>query len=116
MCSFNFYDLLGVPYKKGGRDKDGFDCYGLVIECYYRMGISLPSKEDDWKASNSLKMGFVKHDIILPADIIEIDDNNHVGVAINGKHFIHATINRGVVVSPIKAYRITGVYGYRVSL
>ncbi|MCF0222950.1 MAG: C40 family peptidase, partial [Fibrobacter sp.] len=31
-------DLLNVPYKHGGRDLAGFDCYGLVIECSRRNG------------------------------------------------------------------------------
>lgn len=34
-------DLLNIPFKKFGRDKNGFDCYGVVIECCKRAGTPL---------------------------------------------------------------------------
>ena len=34
-------DLLNIPFKKFGRDKNGFDCYGVVMECCKRAGTPL---------------------------------------------------------------------------
>ena len=41
----NIDDLIGVRYKKNGRDKKGFDCYGLAMEVSKRMGNNLPDLE-----------------------------------------------------------------------
>jgi len=39
-------DYVGVPYLVNGRDRDGWDCWGLVMAVYQeRLGISLP----DWR-------------------------------------------------------------------
>ncbi|MDY7537621.1 NlpC/P60 family protein [Undibacterium sp. RTI2.1] len=38
----NFSDLIGTPFKTGGRGPDYFDCYGLVMEMAKRDGIELP--------------------------------------------------------------------------
>lgn len=38
----DFSDLIGVPFEYGGRGPDRFDCYGLVMECARREGVSLP--------------------------------------------------------------------------
>lgn len=37
-------DLIGVPYKTGGRGDGGYDCYGLVMEVAKRGGHLFP----DW--------------------------------------------------------------------
>lgn len=39
-------DYVGVPYLENGRDRDGWDCWGLVMAVYRdRLGVELP----DWK-------------------------------------------------------------------
>lgn len=41
--SLDVSDLIGKPFKYGGRGQDSYDCYGLVMELYRRfMGIELP--------------------------------------------------------------------------
>lgn len=36
-------DLIGVPFKKGGRDLvSGVDCFGLLMECHKRLGKDIP--------------------------------------------------------------------------
>jgi len=35
-------DLIGRPFKYGGRGPDCYDCYGLVREMYRRMGKEVP--------------------------------------------------------------------------
>lgn len=34
-------DLLNIPYKPHGRDKNGYDCYGLALELCRRAGTPL---------------------------------------------------------------------------
>jgi murein DD-endopeptidase len=42
MTLFDYMDLLGKHFEYGGRGPDAYDCYGLCIELYRRMGIELP--------------------------------------------------------------------------
>lgn len=38
----NYSDLICAPYKRGARGEGGFyDCYGLLIELYRRMGVAI---------------------------------------------------------------------------
>lgn len=38
----DYADLIGVPFQYGGRGPDHYDCYGLVMECARRNGVTLP--------------------------------------------------------------------------
>lgn len=44
-------DLLAVPYKEGGRDISGMDCYGYVIELCRRAGN--PLNDIAWNSKNT---------------------------------------------------------------
>lgn len=35
-------DLIGKPFRDGGRGPDEYDCFGLLEEVYRRRGINLP--------------------------------------------------------------------------
>jgi cell wall-associated NlpC family hydrolase len=35
-------DLIGKPYVKGARGPDAFDCWGVCVEVYRRLGVILP--------------------------------------------------------------------------
>jgi cell wall-associated NlpC family hydrolase len=38
----SYSKLLGVPYKKDGRDLTGLDCVGFLMLCYKEDGINIP--------------------------------------------------------------------------
>lgn len=38
----NYEDLLGKPFRYGGRGSDDYDCYGLAMEISRRLGKELP--------------------------------------------------------------------------
>lgn len=37
-----YADLIGTPYKLGGRGPETFDCYGLLMELMQRDGFTIP--------------------------------------------------------------------------
>ena len=52
-------NYLNIPWKSGGTDTDGFDCWGLVSHWYSeRLGISLPSFPSEGADIASIARGF----------------------------------------------------------
>lgn len=110
-------DLLGVPYKDHGRDKSGYDCYGLAIEVARRFGYKL---DDVYYENHNLELSaeYIPTLNTTPRDtpdegvLIEMQYKNeiHIGVCLNGYDFIHATRN-GVRVNKIGTFKIRGYYG-----
>lgn len=37
-----YADLIGIPYKLGGRGPNEYDCYGLLMELHRRQGNTIP--------------------------------------------------------------------------
>jgi cell wall-associated NlpC family hydrolase len=119
-------DLLSVPYKKNGRDMNGFDCYGLVLEVCNRFGHKLKDfkyTDTSYKTFEKIlkevdpekegvklaKPPFLAGDIILfiTAGTFE----NHCGVYLGDNQFIHCDIY-GVHVQDIDTYfgKVGSVY------
>lgn len=114
MCKID--DLIGVPYKEHGRDKTGFDCYGLVIEISKRCGKNLP---DVFYENHDLELSS-EYAPLLPVKetnqikegvLLEMESNNalHIGIAINEKEMIHAT-KRGVRINRIGTLPLRKIY------
>jgi cell wall-associated NlpC family hydrolase len=84
---------LGVPYAWGGASPGGFDCSGLVMYAYSKVGVSLPH-------SSYAQYGVgvpVSKDQLEPGDLVFFDGLGHVGIYIGGGQFVHAPHTGDVV-------------------
>lgn len=113
-------DLLNIPFKKFGRDKNGFDCYGVVIECCKRAGtplkdlyggiVDLPAD----RVNDYISGGLNVREIPAPKVgglIYSIYKNNvHVGYIVERDKVLHATIDKGVKISPLAALKPIAYY------
>lgn len=113
-------DLLNIPFKKFGRDKSGFDCYGVVMECCKRAGtplkdlygeiVDLPADGvNDYirgglnvRQINTPKTGALFYSIYK--------GNVHVGYIVSRGLVLHATIDKGVKLSPLAALHPIAYY------
>ena len=127
----DYSDLIGVPFKDGGRDyHTGLDCYGLVMEVYRRMGIELPeyyAPAMDSEAVNAqFKDGIHQWERVdgnVPMSMIAIKFNssvvNHTGVYLGNCLFLHTRERIGCNVdrvdSPAWRRCIEGYYIYKGS-
>ncbi len=84
---------IGCPYVYGASGPDSFDCSGLVMWCYAKIGISLPHNDASQKASAQA---------ILDPEAAEAGDvlwrSGHVAISTGGTNYIHAP-HSGAVVS-----------------
>ena len=113
-------DLLNIPFKKFGRDKNGYDCYGVVMECCKRAGTPL---RDLYGDIADLPADSVNDYIIGGLNVREISapkvgglvysiykGNVHVGYIVSRGCVLHATIDKGVKISPLAALRPIAYY------
>ncbi len=77
---------LGVPYVYGGASPSGFDCSGLVMWVYGRLGVDLPH--------NAAALYSVGRQVpparLRPGDLVFFHGLGHVGIYIGGGRMIHA--------------------------
>jgi peptidoglycan DL-endopeptidase CwlO len=77
---------VGTPYQWAGASPGGFDCSGLVMYAYSKMGVSLPhSSYAMWNDGSS-----VPKDQLQPGDLVFFNGEGHVGIYIGGGEFVHA--------------------------
>lgn len=133
MRMVNFNDLIGVPFVNRGRNRFGYDCYGLVKEVYRRYGHEIPEYDlqynyDDMCRVDELISGNVKNypwkeisEPQVPCLIAmrfgsPVGVVNHTAVYIGGGRFIHCRERVGVCIdrisSPAWRRTIVGFYKY----
>lgn len=120
----SYEDLIGIPFKDGGRDKTGMDCWGLARECFKRQGIyvkdySVSAMEESKISEKMEKEHSQWKKLEEPVEgclvLIRTEPKlwaNHVGIYIGNGRFIHAYMMAGVCVSTIKRWssHIVGYY------
>ena len=87
--------LVGLPYKYGGNEIDGFDCSGLVYYVYDSFGIKLPrTAKKQAKLEEKIKFRRAR-----PADILvfKLKRRWHTAIYAGDKSFIHAPNKRNRV-------------------
>lgn len=114
-----FDDLIGVPYKPHGRNKEeGFDCYGLVIECCKRAGTPLMDLDysvselpDSEAAKYAAKMNLTIKKGSRPGYLCEMEYNGnlHLGYMVDRWNVLHAT-QKGVRLTYIGACKAKAFY------
>jgi cell wall-associated NlpC family hydrolase len=103
--------LIGTPYQFGGADSQGFDCSGLAVFAYERVGLEIPrTAADQWRAAKRVDpaseaspgrgRGYLD---LAPGDLVFFRMGsrhiNHVGIYTGEGGFVHAPRRGGVVSS-----------------
>jgi cell wall-associated NlpC family hydrolase len=85
---------LGTPYVWGGASPDGgFDCSGLVVYAYGRLGLSLPhSSYALWNVGAA-----VPRDQLQTGDLVFFDGLGHMGMYMGNGLFVHSPHTGDVV-------------------
>lgn len=121
-------DLVGLQYENHARGPDKFDCLGLVVEIYKRMGITIfdPIYSDDRDEQTNLldenSKKWMPTEIKPGACLLfrrSLDNKAaHVGVSIDADRFIHATEDqKQVIISKLSSgyiKKLIGAYEYAV--
>lgn len=113
-------ELIGIAYKHNGRDRDGFDCLGLVWYVYTQLGIPFPSGDgvpinDDWYDSDQerylrglLCVGVAAKEPLAPLDLVYFrvinDAVTHSGVLITDDRFLHVLEGRTVQLTKLRGF------------
>ncbi len=81
---------VGTPYRRGGTDRRGIDCSGLVQRVYLDRGYPLPRTAEDLSRTGAP----VTRDALAPGDILVFRTRGqkptHVGVYVGDGKFVHA--------------------------
>ena len=89
--------MEGKPYRYGGETPAGFDCSGLVVYSYNKLGIQVPrTSYKQYKASKPVYISRMQ-----PGDLIFFRTDSifvsHVGIYIGDDRFVHAAGKRNHV-------------------
>ena len=83
--------FLGVPYKRGGNNENGFDCSGFVRSMYQQsVGLLLPRRAEQQAAATQS----IDKSELQPGDLVFFNTLrrafSHVGIYVGEGKFIHA--------------------------
>lgn len=81
------HQFLGLRYRYGGASPStGFDCSGLVMYVYGKLGIALPHN-----AAAQYRLGLsVPRSALRPGDLVFFNGLGHMGIYVGKGKFIHS--------------------------
>lgn len=86
---------LGAPYVWSGSSPSGFDCSGLVMYAFARVGVAIPHN-----AAQQFRLGLpVDRGRLIPGDIVFFNQLRHNGIYLGDGRFVHATKPGGVKIA-----------------
>jgi cell wall-associated NlpC family hydrolase len=83
---------VGKPYRFASSGPGAFDCSGLAMAAYARVGVALPHQTGGI-AGRGRSVGRAE---LIPGDLV-FTDSGHVAIYIGGGEIVHATTVRGGV-------------------
>lgn len=100
-------DNIGVRYKAGGTNKNGYDCSGLVFSTFQSENISLPRTSfEQSKIGKPIKINDAQKGDLIFFKTNKSKQINHVGliteVNSNEIKFVHSSTAKGVIISSTK--------------
>lgn len=124
---FSYIDLLNKEFEYGGRGPDRYDCWGLCMEIYRRMGIELP------EFASSSEYSVIHEQVMKGKELFEQITEpergclvlftlrppyaTHIGVVINPPYFIHILEKSKVTVERLDsltwARRVKGFFRWK---
>jgi cell wall-associated NlpC family hydrolase len=93
----------GVSYRFGGTGRSGIDCSGFMLTVFRDgFGLALPRTSIEQSRLGQA----VPRDRIRSGDLLFFSDrrSDHIGVALDGGRFLHASTSEGVTVSSLNGY------------
>ncbi len=88
-AAINAVSQVGIPYRYGGANPDGFDCSGLVYFAYGQAGRQVPRTTATlWKSLRPVSKQDLRVGDVL---FFRIDGKvSHVGMYLGDRRFVHA--------------------------
>jgi cell wall-associated NlpC family hydrolase len=122
-------DLVGIPFRYGGRGADGMDCWGVVVEAFRRLGLGIedvPAYGEVLATDNNpvfdtertacwhaVQPPYEPYDVLLFADGCCGAAATHCALWLGRGRMLHAIERLGVIVSPLRHFRKRLVGAYR---
>ena len=100
---YSFIDeWYGVPYKYGGKNKNGIDCSNFTATLYsniYEKSVTGSSSSIFEQCKTISKSNLEEGDLVF----FKIDGNkvSHIGVYLQNNKFVHATTKKGVMINDL---------------
>lgn len=89
---------LGAPYVWAGASPSGFDCSGLVMYAFGKVGVAIPHN-----AAQQFRLGTpVARDQLVPGDLVFFNQLRHTGIYLGDGRFVHSTKPGGVKMARLE--------------